>query len=326
MKAFLLMVFKMLVRNLFLFFIIFFLFGCAKEKESFENHSNLQTQATEFPKRKEHHLYHIMVATETEANEVLESLKKGENFEKIAREKSIAPSKEKGGDEGFLPLNILPFPINKKLMALKSGEYTKEFIKTELGFHLFKVAESRDIVTENNIIDKAIMKKELDEEVKKWFEQNKSEVRKLAAIEKLSDDSEERLLLEMAARANEWFKKNGIAWEKLLYVTPSEKDLFVYKEDRQVFIANTRHSYESLGIHSEIIRIMIDHWQAMFAAFDAKIGSASLHLHEYKIILASFIVSPANFFNTMRTHIKLKIKLEKLGRNVYPKMWKYLSS
>lgn len=113
-----------------------------------ENESVLKARYTkylvEFKKGKEHHLYHIMLASEAEAKKVLESLAKGEDFAKLAKEKSMAPSKEKDGDEGFIPLNILPSPIKEKLTALKSGEYTKEFIKTEGGFHIFKVAESRD--------------------------------------------------------------------------------------------------------------------------------------------------------------------------------------
>jgi hypothetical protein len=263
---------------------------------------------------------------ENEAKKVFESLENGKNFKEIAIEMSVAPSKEGGGDEGFVPLDILPSPVKEKLIALKSGEYTKEAIKTERGFHIFKVDENRDIVRENDIIDKIIFKKEHDAETKKWFERHKSEIRKLATFEKLNDSSDQRLFFKLGASANEWLDKNNIVWTKLLQaLSPSEKNVLVYKEDRQAFIANIRYSYEALKIHPDIIQVMLDYFQSMFVAFDEKIGSSNLHSHEREIIAASLAISPSHVFNTMLAIIKLKIKLEKLNKNLCPEMWRYLN-
>jgi peptidyl-prolyl cis-trans isomerase C len=117
-----------------------------------ENESVLKARYTkylvEFKKGKEHQLHHIMVSSEDEVKKVLESLGKGEDFIKLAKEKSIAPSKDKGGDEGYIPLNILPPQIKDKLTVLKKGEYTKEAIKTEAGYHIFKVGDNRDPVAQ----------------------------------------------------------------------------------------------------------------------------------------------------------------------------------
>ncbi|MDR3151742.1 MAG: peptidylprolyl isomerase [Holosporaceae bacterium] len=98
----------------------------------------------EFKKAKESHLYHIMAASEDQAKKVLEQLKNNADFSAVAEKESTAPSKTSGGDEGFIPLEMLPDPIKGKLMTLKPGEYTKEFIKTEAGFHIFKITETRD--------------------------------------------------------------------------------------------------------------------------------------------------------------------------------------
>ncbi|MDR1236598.1 MAG: peptidylprolyl isomerase [Holosporaceae bacterium] len=98
----------------------------------------------EFKKGKEFQIFHILVGTEDEAKSVLAALDRKEEFEKLAREKSTAPSKDKGGEEGYIPVDMMPPEIKDKLIILKSGEYTKEFVKTEHGFHMFKVGEIRE--------------------------------------------------------------------------------------------------------------------------------------------------------------------------------------
>jgi len=45
---------------------------------------------------------HILVRTEQEAKDVLNKIKNGESFSKLAMEKSSCPSGKKGGDLGTL--------------------------------------------------------------------------------------------------------------------------------------------------------------------------------------------------------------------------------
>ena len=98
----------------------------------------------EFKKGKEFNILHIMVNTEKEIKEVLAALAKGEKFSKLAGEKSVAPSKDKGGDEGYVPIDMMPPQIKDKLIYLKEGEYTKEYIKTDNGYHVFQVVSIRE--------------------------------------------------------------------------------------------------------------------------------------------------------------------------------------
>jgi peptidyl-prolyl cis-trans isomerase C len=113
-----------------------------------ENDSALKARYTkylvEFKKIKETQVYHIMLSSEDDAKAVIERLNKGEDFGKIAKEKSLAPSKEKGGEEGYIAISILPSPVKEKLEAIKKGEYTKEALKTDNGYHIFKLGDSRD--------------------------------------------------------------------------------------------------------------------------------------------------------------------------------------
>lgn len=113
-----------------------------------ENESALKARYTkylvDFKKVKETQISRIMLASEDEAKAVIKRLDKGENFGKVAKEKSLAPSKEKGGDEGYIAISALPSPIKEKLAVLKKGEYTKEALKTENGYHVFKAGDSKD--------------------------------------------------------------------------------------------------------------------------------------------------------------------------------------
>lgn len=93
---------------------------------------------------KETELWHIVVGSEKEANEVSDRLKKGEKFEEVAKQVSIAPSKENGGNEGFVPLSILPPNIKDPIQKLKEGECTKEPIKIGTQYHFFKIGKTRD--------------------------------------------------------------------------------------------------------------------------------------------------------------------------------------
>ncbi|MDR2268367.1 MAG: peptidyl-prolyl cis-trans isomerase [Holosporaceae bacterium] len=133
-----------------------------------ENEQTLRARhikyVAEFKKAKESHLYHIMVDSENNAKKILELLKNGEDFSAIAEKESVAHSKKNGGDEGFIQLDKLSDPIKSKLTALKPGEYTKEFIKTEDGFHIFRVTESRDTAPQKFEDCKGILREEVFQE------------------------------------------------------------------------------------------------------------------------------------------------------------------
>ena len=69
---------------------------------------------------------HILVKKQSEANEILERLKKGESFVSLAKELSIDKgSAKRGGDEAF---------------KLKKGELSPQPVKTEFGYHIIKRA------------------------------------------------------------------------------------------------------------------------------------------------------------------------------------------
>lgn len=87
------------------------------------------------------HARHILVATEAEAKEVKERLKKGEDFATVAKEKSKDPSAE-GGDLGFFSRGQMLKPFEDAAFALKEGEISDP-VQTQFGWHIIKVEEKR---------------------------------------------------------------------------------------------------------------------------------------------------------------------------------------
>jgi len=83
------------------------------------------------------HCAHILVKTEKEANAVLERLKKGDKFSKIAKELSLCPSKKRGGDLGTFGRGQMVKEFEKTAFSLAKGELSG-LVKTEFGYHIIK--------------------------------------------------------------------------------------------------------------------------------------------------------------------------------------------
>ena len=93
---------------------------------------------------KEYSARHILVKTETEAKDVLAQLKKGDDFAKVAKEKSLDPgSKEKGGDLGWFSPAGMVKPFSDAVTSLKKGETTSAPVQTQFGWHVIKLVDTR---------------------------------------------------------------------------------------------------------------------------------------------------------------------------------------
>ncbi len=81
----------------------------------------------------------IVVATEEEAKAILRRLRKGEDFEELAKEKSMMPERVYGGDLGFFARGEMPEPFDE-VFPLNVGRVSK-VIKSPYGYHIFKIEE-----------------------------------------------------------------------------------------------------------------------------------------------------------------------------------------
>ena len=90
---------------------------------------------------------HILVEKEAEAKDIIAKLKKTPAaFEKLAKEKTKdAGSKASGGDLGwFDPKRMVP-EFSAALSKLEKGKFTEEPVKTQFGYHVILLEDSRPV-------------------------------------------------------------------------------------------------------------------------------------------------------------------------------------
>lgn len=94
---------------------------------------------------KEYNARHILVETEAEAKDIIAQLGKKAKFEKLAAKSKDAGSAAQGGSLGWtMPNNFVP-PFANALRNLKKGEYTKEPVQSQFGWHVIKLDDMRDM-------------------------------------------------------------------------------------------------------------------------------------------------------------------------------------
>lgn len=89
------------------------------------------------------HARHILVPTEKDAKDILAEVKKGGDFEAIAREKSTDKgSGAQGGDLGYFTKDRMIPAFAEAAFKLKKGDIS-EPVKTTFGWHVIKIEDRR---------------------------------------------------------------------------------------------------------------------------------------------------------------------------------------
>ncbi len=83
---------------------------------------------------------HILVEKQSVAAQILERIKKGEDFAKLAAEFSIDGSRRQGGDLGVFGRGMMVKPFEDAAFKLEVGQVS-ELVKTEFGYHIIKRLE-----------------------------------------------------------------------------------------------------------------------------------------------------------------------------------------
>ncbi|MGC8976255.1 MAG: peptidylprolyl isomerase [Candidatus Ratteibacteria bacterium] len=84
-------------------------------------------------------LFEIVVDSKEKADLILNRLKLGESFEKIAETESIAPTRERRGEIGWIEIDKLNPEVVSLINQMKPGEILANIIKTEMGYHIIKL-------------------------------------------------------------------------------------------------------------------------------------------------------------------------------------------
>jgi peptidyl-prolyl cis-trans isomerase C len=110
------------------------------------------------------------------ALEVLKKVKAGEDFTKLAGEFSDDPgTKSKGGELGFFSKGSMVPAFEQAAFALKPGEVS-ELVETEFGFHVIKVDEKKEAVSEpfetiKEKVTKQVLREKQETKVTEFVEQ-----------------------------------------------------------------------------------------------------------------------------------------------------------
>jgi len=108
-----------------------------------------QENKKRFKKGESVHARHILVKTEKEAKDIIAELSKlkgdalKNKFIELAKAKSTGPSGKKGGDLGFFGKGQMVKPFDDAVFAMKKGEIAKEPIKTQFGFHVIYLEDTK---------------------------------------------------------------------------------------------------------------------------------------------------------------------------------------
>lgn len=93
----------------------------------------------------QYRLSHIVVDSAEAATKLIEQLDKGGNFANLARQHSLDNNtKAEGGDLQWATPSGMPPSFAVAVRELKKGEYSKSPLRTDLGWHVIRVTDSRE--------------------------------------------------------------------------------------------------------------------------------------------------------------------------------------
>jgi parvulin-like peptidyl-prolyl isomerase len=84
---------------------------------------------------------HIMVKTFAEAQAIKKRLNQGEDFIALAKQYSIWPSKENGGDLGYITRGMVDKAFEDAAFSLKRRGDVSGIVKTKKGFHIIRLED-----------------------------------------------------------------------------------------------------------------------------------------------------------------------------------------
>lgn len=97
-----------------------------------------------FPEIEEVKTRHILVEDEKLAKDLIKQIKDGADFAELAKANSIDPTKDKGGELGYMAKTDQVIPEYLEAAFKQDvGEISKKPVKTDFGYHIIEVQEER---------------------------------------------------------------------------------------------------------------------------------------------------------------------------------------
>lgn len=86
---------------------------------------------------------HILVKTEDEAKKLKDEIIKGKDFAQTAKEVSLCPSGQNGGDLGYFTKGQMVKEFEDAAFSMEIGQISNP-IKTQFGYHLIYLTDKKD--------------------------------------------------------------------------------------------------------------------------------------------------------------------------------------
>ncbi len=98
----------------------------------------------QFAGDKEYHARHILVEKEDQAKAIIADLKKGSKFEDLAKQSKDTGSAANGGDLDWNPPGTFVKEFSEAMVKLEKGKYTETPVKTQFGYHVIRLEDTRE--------------------------------------------------------------------------------------------------------------------------------------------------------------------------------------
>ncbi len=139
-----------------------------KIKETFLASDNPEFSSYMKEERRASHIL-FQVATSSEegavqkkAQSVLDRIKKGESFEKLAGAFGSDSTKETGGDLGWFTRGVMVPPFENVVFSLEPGTLAPDLVKTQFGYHIIQLTDKREtkdfVAFMNDVVRKSSIK------------------------------------------------------------------------------------------------------------------------------------------------------------------------
>ena len=106
-------------------------------------HAKYDADVANKPGEEEVHARHILVDNEDQAKKIIDQLNHGGDFAALAKANSKDPAAQNGGDLGFFKKGDMVPEFADVAFALKPGQISQTPVKTQFGWHVIKVDETR---------------------------------------------------------------------------------------------------------------------------------------------------------------------------------------